>query len=122
MISDGRTTERIPLGRGIHIRFAKDGRALHGGCNEDEIVPIMEWYRDRSRGEERAQLEQWLEQKAKEVEDDRRGMYARSARAEVDARIEKHVGKYGFPSDLTDKIRRHIYRLNAIPEDEEARH
>lgn len=107
-------TDRIPLCRGIHIRFSKDGRALYGGCDEDEIVPIVEIYCQGTQGESRNQLERWLEQKEKQIAQDSQVQRERKQREEIDARIQRYASGDPILGPFIEAIRAEIYRRNGI--------
>jgi hypothetical protein len=113
-------TDRIPVGQGVHVRFLKDGRALFGGCDESEVVPKVDiWLRDNPAHGNRARVEIWLEQKIKQIEQDRETQQARAKRAEVDVEVHRLAVRTTLLRGHEDLVRRHIYEARGIPAEED---
>ena len=113
-------TGRIPIGQGVHVRFSKDGRALFGGCDESEVVPKVDiWLRGNPAHGNRARVEMWLEQKIKQIEQDRERQLARAKRAEVDAEVHRLAIRAALLRGHEDLVRRHIYKARGIPAEED---
>ena len=112
-------TDRVPIGQGVHVRFSKDGRALFGGCDESEVVPKVDiWLRDNPAHGNHARVEMWLEQKIKQIEQDRETQQARAKRAEVDAEVHRLAIRPLFRGN-EDLVRHHIYKARGIPVEED---
>jgi hypothetical protein len=112
-------TERIALGHGVHIRFSSDGRALYGGCPENEIIPLVEIYVRAFDGETRKLVEHWLEQKTKQVEQDQQAQRALAMRDEADSKALPHIRKNALLRNHESEILRFIHESKGIPEEDE---
>jgi hypothetical protein len=61
----------------------------------------------------------WLEQKIKQVEQDREVQQARARRAEVDAEVHRLAIRAALLRGHEDLVRRHIYEVRGIPAEED---
>ena len=125
-MANDHSTERIPVKKGVYISFSPDGLALHEGCKDDEIIPIVE---DRC-----ALLEKWLYQKERQVEEDERLQQTESERGKVQAELRrlssemlKHLRKAGaadtelkkFQDEMEKWARPKWYKQRSLPEEDE---
>jgi len=67
----------------------------------------------------RARVEMWLEQKIKQIEQDRETQQARAKRAEVDAGVHRLATRAALLRGHEDLVRRHIYKARGISVEED---
>jgi hypothetical protein len=113
--------DHIPICAGTFIYFGKDGRALHGGGSEEEILQKVElWMGEHESHEKFRVVQAWLEQRQKQVAEAEEEFRVRTKREDLSQRVDKTLRKNAVrDKKLADVIRSAIFTKNGIPPQED---
>jgi hypothetical protein len=101
-------SKRIPISRGFYIQLSTDGRALSSGLPDDKVLPTVEdWLTTHEGHADHSIVEQWIQQKRAQVDEDSRLQEVRKEREQVNTLVDRAIRQSGtsLPKELKKVIR-----------------
>jgi hypothetical protein len=106
---------RVPISEGFYIQLSTEGHALHRGCDESVVLPRVESWLQRNKDHNNfALVEQWLEQKIKQMQEDILGQYTRAQREEINEIVDKSARQSRLSKNLTELVREQAFKIRGI--------
>jgi len=107
--------ERIPIATGFFIEL-NNGRAINRSREESEVLPMVLFWLRTHPGDERYNLvEQWVEQKEKQIEDDVRERRINAKRDEISAVVDRAARESKLRDrELIEIVRTEVLKIHGL--------
>lgn len=111
------SARRIPIFQGFYI-LLQGGRAINKGLEEELVIPAVEqWLKAYNDHPDYVVVQQWLEQKRKQDQEDAKVHERLGQRAAVNDQIDKNFKR--FPAGLREVARTAIMEAKGLPPKED---
>jgi hypothetical protein len=114
-------SERIPIHQGLYIWLSKDGRALHRGESDSDVLSFVRSWLSRNREHKHHELVQrWTQQKTKQIAEEAAIAAERSERERINSTVDKALkqNKSPLPDELAELVRDEAFKARGIPRKE----
>ena len=106
---------RVPISQGFYIQLLPDGYALHRGCDESEVLQRVEsWLQGNKDHKDFALVDQWHQQKIKQMKEEILVQYTREMREASNEIIDKGARRSGLSKGLTELLREYALKARGI--------
>src|SRR5258708_36473119 len=112
---------RLPICQGFYIKFSKSGHALNQGLEESEVLPaVIRWLQTHEGNKDYQLVEEWVQQKTKQVEEDLEVQRTRAKRQEINNSVDNAARGSKLNKDLIELVRIVTFQAKGIsPKEEE---
>jgi hypothetical protein len=105
---------RIPISQGFYIQLSRDGYALHHGCDESVVLQGVEsWLRRNKDHKDFALVEEWLQQKKKQMQEDNLVQNTRAQREAINEMVDKNT-RGQRDKIIVEVIREQAFKVRGI--------
>jgi hypothetical protein len=108
---------RVPISKGFYIQLSKDGHALHRGHDESVVLQTVEsWLQRNKDHKDFALVEQRVQQKRKQLQEDILVQYTRAQREAINEMVDKNARESGLRNKkkLIELVREHAFKVRGI--------